>query len=147
MPRPKPEILVSGAEDASIGLASVKRVVAFVLGNEGVHDAMVSVTFHSSQRMRALNRQTFGRDRATDVIAFPMRHGGVLVGDLYVCPSWARRAAKERSLPVTEELLRLLVHGTLHLLGYDHSEGAGRTRSRMWQRQETYVNQLLADAT
>ncbi len=111
MPRPAPEIIVSGAEDASIGLAAVKRVVAFVLGKEGAHDAMVSVTFYSSQRMRALNRKAFGKDCATDVIAFPMHHDGILVGDLYVCPAWARRAARERSLSFTEEDPQVVVHG------------------------------------
>jgi probable rRNA maturation factor len=147
MARTAPEILVSGAGDAPIGLTAVKRVVAFVLAREGAGDARLSVTFHSSQRMRALNRRTFGKDCATDVIAFPMRHEGVLVGDLYVCPAWARRAARERSLSLKEELFRLLVHGTLHLLGYDHSSGPGRTRSTMWMLQETYVEQLLADPT
>jgi len=44
---------------------------------------------------------------------------------------------------VSEELIRLTVHGTLHVLGYDHPHGAGRTRSSMWRRQERYVRRLL----
>jgi ssRNA-specific RNase YbeY (16S rRNA maturation enzyme) len=43
----------------------------------------------------------------------------------------------------TEELVRLVVHGTLHVLGYDHPTGPGRTRSAMWRRQERYVRRLL----
>jgi probable rRNA maturation factor len=44
---------------------------------------------------------------------------------------------------VEEELVRLTVHGTLHVLGYDHPEGDHRTRSAMWRRQERYVKRLL----
>jgi len=44
---------------------------------------------------------------------------------------------------VTEELVRLAVHGTLHVLGYDHPDAAGRMRSPMWRRQERYVRRLL----
>jgi probable rRNA maturation factor len=103
---------------------------------------MIEVTFLSSQRMRALNRRAFGRDRATDVIAFGMRHGELLVGDVYVCPEAARRSAGREGVPVREELVRLVVHGTLHALGQRHPEGAGRSRSRMWRRQESYVAAL-----
>jgi ssRNA-specific RNase YbeY (16S rRNA maturation enzyme) len=42
-----------------------------------------------------------------------------------------------------EELVRLVVHGTLHVLGYDHPDGPGRTRSAMWRRQERYVRRLV----
>lgn len=144
MPRNRHEIIVSEAGAAPVGIATVRRAVSLVLGSEGIRDARVSVTFHSSQRMRVLNRRTFGKDRATDVIAFPMRHGSLLVGDIYVCPARAQRAAVEHGVPVREEILRLLVHGTLHLLGHVHSDGAGRTRSRMWSRQENYLRRLTA---
>lgn len=108
--------------------------------------AAVHVTFLSTQRMRALNRRTFGRDRATDVIAFGMRHDGALVGDVYVCPPVARRAAVDAAIPLREELIRLVVHGTLHVLGYRHPVSPHRTASPMWRRQEAYVDGVLGRA-
>jgi probable rRNA maturation factor len=67
---------------------------------------------------------------------------GRAVGDVYICPWVAAREAKARGVPLREELIRLLVHGTLHTLGRTHPEDDGRTRSAMWRRQERYVGAL-----
>ncbi|MBI2536355.1 MAG: rRNA maturation RNase YbeY [Gemmatimonadetes bacterium] len=122
----------------------MRRIVGAVLDWEGTGEAAFSVTFLGAGRMRALNRRTFGRDRVTDVIAFELPHAGRQGGDLYLCPSAARTAAVTQGVPLAHELVRVLVHGTLHALGYHHPEGAGRTRSPMWRRQERYVRALLA---
>ncbi len=124
--------------------AVVRSVVARVLDGERAGDAAVTVTFMSAARMRALNRRTFDRDRATDVIAFDLPHDDQLVGDVYICPSVARQSARRFGVPVREELIRLVVHGTLHVLGNDH-EGR-RELSPMWRRQEAYVTQLAEGA-
>lgn len=89
-----------------------------------------------------LNRRARGHDRATDVIAFRLEHDGAVAGDIYVCAEVARQAARAHQVAEREELLRLVIHGTLHVLGYDHPDGAGRTRSLMWRRQERYVRTL-----
>jgi probable rRNA maturation factor len=92
--------------------------------------------------MRALNRRTFGRDHLTDVIAFSLPHVACIGGDVYVCASAAAQMKGKATIPLGEELIRLVVHGTLHVLGHDHPAGAGRTRSAMWRRQEHYVMRL-----
>lgn len=123
--------------------ASVRRAVRAVLHGEGVTAAAMSVTFLNGRRMRGLNRRTFGRDCATDVIALQLAHPGMAVGDIYICPSVARRR-RERGVEEREEIIRLVVHGTLHALGYEHPERGDRARSTMWQRQERYVQSLVA---
>lgn len=125
-----------------VSAATVRAVVRRVLAGERVRAAMMSVTHLSAQRMRALNRRTFGRDRATDVIAFGMQHGRFRVGDVYVCPSVATRTARQYGITVREEMIRLLVHGTLHAVGHDHPGGDARLASPMWRRQERYVRRL-----
>jgi len=142
-PRPPHEVRVGalGAEPP-VSAATARAVVRRVLAGEGVRAAVMSVTYLSAQRMRALNRRTFGRDRATDVIAFGMQHGRFRVGDVYVCPSVATRTAREYGIPVREEMIRLIVHGTLHAVGHDHPGGAARLASPMWRRQERYVRGL-----
>ncbi len=141
-PRRDIRVGVSGARRLALPAPLVRRVVGTVLDWEGAGEAVFSVTFLGASGMRALNRRTLGRDRVTDVIAFQLPHPERQGGDLYLCPAAARAAAVAEGVPLAEELVRLLVHGTLHALGYDHPEGDGRTRSRMWRRQERYVRAL-----
>lgn len=120
---------------------TVREVVEAVLAGEG-RSARVSVTFVGRDGMRRLNRDYKDRDAPTDVLAFPLDGPGGLVGDIYLCPWVARREAAARRVPVRRELIRLVIHGTLHVLGHDHPENGQRERSRMWRRQERYVEAL-----
>jgi probable rRNA maturation factor len=126
---------------------AIERVVATVLSGERRRLSRVSVTFLSGARMRGLNRRSLRADRVTDVIAFGLMHRGERLADIYLCAARARSSARSARIPVREELLRLLVHGLLHALGYDHPDGDGRTVSPMWRRQERYVRRLTGAGT
>jgi probable rRNA maturation factor len=120
----------------------VRRVVHSVLRSER-REASISVTFLGRDAMRRLNATHKGHDWPTDVLSFALTTpSGDLVGDVYISSWVARREAKVRGISAREELIRLLVHGTLHVLGRDHPEGSARTRSAMWRRQERYVEAL-----
>lgn len=129
--------------------ARVRRIVTTVLRAEGraaeppSRRADMTITFVGPNRMRQLNLEWKRRDAVTDVLSFALRlPGGGVTGDVYICPAAARVHAREHRVSLSEELSRLVVHGTLHALGYDHPEGFGRTRSAMWRRQEGYVKAL-----
>jgi probable rRNA maturation factor len=122
--------------------AVVRRVVATVLRGER-RRALISITFLGRDAMRRLNGRHKGHARPTDVLSFAMADpAGTTLGDVYVCAWVAEREARSRGIPLREELIRLVVHGTLHALGRDHPDGAGRTASPMWRRQERYVSAL-----
>ena len=124
--------------DALVRVA--KRVLAWERAPARSH---VDITLLPAAAMRRANRRATGRRGLTDVIAYALpQPDGQVVGDVYICPDAASKAAPSGA-GLREELVRLAVHGTLHVLGYDHPEGTGRTRSRMWQRQERYVKRLL----
>ena len=74
--------------------------------------------------MRGLNRRYRGKDRSTDVLAFP-GEGPALLGDIVVSVPYAAREAARRGEPVAREVDRLLLHGFLHLMGYDHEVDDG----------------------
>ncbi len=120
-------------------------LVERVLTAEGVHDAEVCVSIVDEETMTNLNRRYTGRDDVTDVLAFPLSEGdggqyalGHL-GDVVVCGTQAQRQAADLCIDPGEELNRLVVHGILHLLGYDHADDdEGR---RMHAVQEAYVNE------
>ena len=110
-----------------------------VLRSEGIADALISIAFVSANRIASLNRSHLHRSGATDVIAFgfvPAARTDPIIGDISIAPAIARRNAQALKLPIREELLRLVVHGTLHVLGYDHPDGEDRIKSDMWLRQE-----------
>ena len=143
MRRPTRRLTVDIAPNTKgLSTAVVRRAVLTVLDDQNVEKAEYSVAFLSGQQMRALNRRSFGHDRATDVIAFSLPHQGMTVGDIYVCPSVARRMAREINVPEREELIRLIVHGVLHTLGFDHPSGGDRCQSDMWQVQERYLTMI-----
>ena len=134
--------VVIGGRPRPLPDATVRRIVGEVLRRER-RVAAISITFVGRLRMRAMNLEFKGHDRPTDVLSFPLdQPDGSILGDVYICPWVAAQEAKRRKIRVREEVTRLIVHGTLHALGWDHPEDAGRERSAMWRRQERYVEAL-----
>lgn len=87
----------------------------------------VSVVFVKPDEMQDLNRTYRGKDRVTDVLSFGAEDAGAFpheesksIGDVILCLPYIKEFAKGEKIPLQEELARMLVHGTLHCLGYDH---------------------------
>jgi probable rRNA maturation factor len=105
----------------------------------------VGLRFASRSEIRSLNRAYRGKNRPTDVLSFgadgdrrfPGHDSVRELGDVIVCAAEARKNAASRAADPAEELVRLVVHGTLHLLGYDHADA--RSRARMFDLQERIV--------
>ncbi len=120
-----------------------------VLRAERVADALVSVTFVTDREMAALNWKHLRHRGPTDVISFGFASvggKGPLVGDVYIAPAVARRNAAAHGSGVREELMRLVVHGMLHIAGHEHPEGETRYASPMWRRQERLLRSALEAA-
>ena len=131
---------------AGLGAARVQSIARATLASERVRDAMLSITFVSNAAIARLHARHLGHQGATDVISFGFAgsgKGSPVVGDIYIAPSVARANAIENGVPIREEIARLVVHGTLHVLGYDHPEADARTRSPMWKRQERILARVL----
>jgi probable rRNA maturation factor len=124
-------------------LAQVKRAVEAALKHEKIDDASISVTLLNDTRIRAMNRKYLEHDSVTDVISFPLfERGERPVGDVYIGYEQVERQASDADVDIPEEVSRVAIHGTLHVLGYDHPEDETRTRSEMWELQETILKLL-----
>ncbi|HVO34543.1 MAG TPA: rRNA maturation RNase YbeY [Gemmatimonadales bacterium] len=136
-------MVVSATVASPLSRAEAERLARAVLRAEGVKRAMLSIAFVGRRRIRSLNRRHFGRDRETDVVAFALVGiRGLVVGDVYCAPEVGARQARRFGSSAGEEVRRLVVHGVLHVLGYDHPEGHGRLSSLMWRRQERLLARL-----
>ena len=125
--------------------ASLSRTAESILASVGESDAELSLELVGDRRMRRLNRLYRKKDRTTDVLAFPMRESHnpcpALLGDVVISVPTAIRQAKEAGRSVSDELAALLVHGVLHLCGYDHERSA-REALRMRRRETAIVKRL-----
>ena len=135
------DVLIDGVR-AGVSREALGRLARQVLRAEQADEAFVSITLVSDRAIAAVNRRHLGHAGPTDVISFAFREGPRLVGDIYIAPAVARSNARTFGVGVREELARLVVHGTLHVLGWDHPDGAARIDSPMWRRQERLLARL-----
>lgn len=126
----------------------VEAAVRHVLRAEGVDAAEISVALVGDAEIAALNEQYLAHEGPTDVISFHLHdRGEPPLGDVYVGVEQAARQAAGFGAAADEEVLRLAVHGTLHVLGYAHPEGDDRAASPMFARQEALLRAFLSGGT
>ena len=123
---------------------AVRRLIATILSCEGCQQYDLTLILTDSGHIRRLNRRFRDIDRVTDVISFAMLEGAGgrfahqrNLGDIYVSLPRAWRQARDYRTTFEDELFRLVAHGLLHLLGYDHIKP--RQASRMRAREERYL--------
>ncbi len=100
-----------------------RDLATFVLTQEGAEDnAELSISLVGSDEMHQLNRTYRGIDAPTDVLSF--ENDDELLGDVIICPEVAREHARDFASSFEAEMALMLIHGILHLMGYDHHEDA-----------------------
>ena len=122
------EVCVLGAPPAGVRAAHLRRVLEEASARLRLRRASVTVRFAGDRSVRRLNRAYRGVDRATDVLSFPMGGGpgGLLhLGDVIISRDRAAAQARASGLSLTREVEELVLHGLLHLLGYDHEADQG----------------------
>ena len=111
----------------------------------GLTDAELSILLVNDIQMQEMNRLYRNKDKTTDVLAFSMRDGQypdinpAILGDIVISLPTAGRQAKEKGHGIYEEIAVLLIHGILHLIGYDHTRGR-KENLRMRKKERELLN-------
>lgn len=141
-PPPSPRVLVDDRQDLPVDREGLADLAARCLVAEGMSAVELSLSFTTEDEIAELHERYMGESGPTDVLSFPLDgddgEGVRMLGDVVIAPAFAARTRAD--LPA--ELRLLVVHGVLHLLGYDHEEEA--ERAEMWARQERYSGVAVA---
>lgn len=105
------------------------------------NDYEISLLMTDDEVIREYNNQYRGKDKATDVLSFPMEEGNIL-GDIAISYDTAKRQAEENEINIDRETAFLFIHGLLHLLGYDH-ETSQEDEKEMFELQEKILKKLI----
>jgi probable rRNA maturation factor len=142
------------AEQAALSAVAASKHIALIGAGLGIE---VSVKFTGDAEVQALNAAYRDKDRPTNVLAFPMFDaallealgstdgGEVLLGDVVLARGVCTREAQTRGVSVEEHAMHLIVHGTLHLLGYDHERGEGEAEAMEQIERDALASLGVAD--
>ena len=121
------EIPMGHSNDA-IDIHKWKELAVETLQAEGINSGELNVIFVEAKRIQELNNTYLGKNEPTDVLAFPIDsqklttgETPILLGDVVICPAKAKENASAQKKNHDEEIALLVLHGILHILGYDHA--------------------------
>ena len=144
MPSEQPDVAISDRQTLEADVEGLTSLAQATLLAEGVARAELSISMVTANEMAELRERYLGEVGPTDVLSFPQdedEDGVRLLGDVVICPEYAT----DNNPDLGAELRLLLVHGILHLLGYDHEDEGDR--AAMWARQERYSGVSSPPAT
>jgi probable rRNA maturation factor len=123
----------------------ILKTAETVLSQENRADTDMSVVIQSDEQLKELNKTYLGIDAPTDVLSFPAEEldpdtNRIYLGDVIISYQRAKEQAEAANELIDEEIQLLVVHGTLHLLGYDHS--SLDEKAKMWKAQQTALSTL-----
>ncbi len=143
--------LAAGAVRVAVGASGYGRL------NEGPLRIEISVRFTDDEEVRALNAAWRGKDKTTNVLSFPMiepehltslpvaEEGEMLLGDVVLAHGVCAREAEEKGIRTCAHAAHLVVHGTLHLLGFDHEAGEAEAEAMEAAEREALAALGIAD--
>ena len=126
-------IEVNNLTRIKVDLDSLRKIAEKVLRGEKQDCTELAVSLVSSAEIKKLNKKYRKKDKPTDVLSFTYMNSGEIV----LCPRTIKQNAKRFDGSFKKELNRVLIHGILHILGYDHEKG-GKEAEKMQQKEEYY---------
>lgn len=131
-------------EKTSVRISAQKRKkdwIKFTIEREGFHCGDLNYIFCSDQYLLNINREYLQHDYFTDVITFNYVEEKVISGDIFISIDTVKRNAKEYNVAFDNELCRVIIHGVLHLVGYDDKDDL--SQQEMTKKENEYLQELL----
>lgn len=133
---------INNLTDFNVDKSEILRLAKLVLKGENKESESVSIAFISPEEIHQLNKQFRRKDKPTDVLAFERNPEMAQdVAEVVVCPEVVKEKTKDSELSFEKELANTLIHGILHVLGYDH-ERSRRDEKEMFEKQQYYLSSL-----
>lgn len=124
-------------------LNEIKYIVGTVTRSEKIADSEVSIVIVSDAKIQQLNARYRNKNKTTDILSFSMgdvEEGKMLLGDIFLAPDYIKKEAKKYSNSLRKHYTQLLIHGTYHLLGYDHLKD---TEFAVMEKKEQQIFSLV----
>lgn len=128
------DIHIANLCDVKLKVSIIKETIKKILKGESKNGSSVNVVFCSDKKILELNRRFRQISKPTDVLSFPFNDSDLL-GEIYVSLDTAKRQAVQNRHSLDKEILCLVIHGTTHLLGYDHANKRDRTRMQAVEKK------------
>jgi len=143
---------INNLTTSKISKVFLKEVSQKVLKKEKKENSSLSIALIGSARMRKLNKKYRGKNRSTDVLSFTedldflgkskeLKKLNIL-GEVVICVSDVKKNAKRLNISLKKELARVLIHGILHILGYDHEASESKARA-MIEKENYYLSNIF----
>lgn len=129
----------------------IRSAITVLLKLENCNDKEISITFVDDPGIQIINRQYLGKDKPTNVISFSLQEGecgGInpdLLGDIIISVETARRDAVKGGLSFDEEIIFLIIHGFLHLTGYDHVNTSVANVRKMKRKEQDLFEKMTGN--
>ena len=136
-------IEINNLTNFAVDKKTFSTVAKKVLKGENKERKTLSLAFVGKDEIRKLNKKFRKKDKPTDVLSFelkelPAQEKNGYLGEVIICPEVVKENAKKYKVTIKEEMLKVFVHGILHLLGYDH-ERSKKEAEIMEKKQEKYL--------
>lgn len=148
-------VLIKNSQNRfKLHIKNIKNKTHLILEKLGYKNVELSILFVDDNTIRSLNKAYREKDKATDVLSFAQYADRseilnlmaisdipIILGDIVISTDTAKRQAEEASIPFEEECLQLIIHGILHLAGYNHEDGAGEKEISLMRKKEREINE------
>ena len=141
-------VSIANPYEQPIDFAALKSAATAVLAGEGIREAKITLAFVNNPHIHRLNKQFLDHDEPTDVLTFPYTEPGAkkLEGEVVIGYEVAAENAADRGIPVEQELILYVIHGCLHLCGYD--DKTAKVAKEMRAKERAYLKTVgLPDIT